>query len=142
MGRTQPTSDQLRQFVDMEHDGPLVMLNVLKFREQSASGEGSGAEAYGRYGEQATKLVERQGGRLLYFGPVSTTLIGEDTDEYDAVALVEYPSRGAFLDMIGSDEYGQAHENREAGLAYQLLIATSPVGGVLADADTTSPFAP
>lgn len=131
MGRTQPTSEQLRQFVEMDHEGPLVMLNVLKFRERSSSGERSGAEEYGRYGEQATKLVESQGGRLLYFGPVSGTLIGEDADDYDAVALVEYPSRQAFLDMIGSDEYSQAHEHREAGLAYQLLIATSPTGGAL-----------
>lgn len=129
MGRTQPTSQQFQHFLDMEHEGPLVMLNVLKFRERSASDEGSGAEAYGRYGEQATKLVERQGGRLLYFGPVSATLIGEDADDYDAVALVEYPSREAFVDMIASDDYSQAHEHREAGLAYQLLIATSPAGG-------------
>ena len=128
MGRTQPTSEQLEQFSALDHDGPIVMLNVLKFRQRANGEAGSGADAYGRYGEAVTRLVAEHGGRVLYAGPVLHTLIGEDVDDYDAVALVEYPSRQAFFDMIASSAYGEAHEHRAAGLAHQLLIATDPAG--------------
>lgn len=131
MGRTQPTTEQIEAFVGADHDGPVVMLNVLKFRDRAEGEDGSGAEAYGRYGEQVTKLVEEQGGRVLYVGPAFATLIGDDDDVYDAVALVEYPSRQAFLDMVSGERYADAHQHRAAGLAYQLLIATRPAGGAL-----------
>lgn len=41
----------------------------------------------------------------------------------DAVILVEYPSPKAFIDMIQSPSYNDAHSNREAGLERTKLIA-------------------
>ena len=46
------------------------------------------------------------------------------TDTWDAVALVAYPSREAFLDMVTATAYGQALEHRERGLADTVLICT------------------
>ena len=102
-------------------DGPVVMLNLLKFRS------GGGAGEYGRYGETATSMVERLGGRVLYIGRVDQVLIGnEDANDWDAIAVVEYPSRQAFIDMVSKPEYRQAHEHREGGLERTVLIATQP----------------
>ncbi len=119
----------MEAFLAADHEGPVVMLNVLKFKDRAtgeASSGGSGSDAYARYGADVTKLVEATGGRILYFGPVISTLIGTDDDDYDAVALVEYPSRDAFIEMASSQSYSEVAKNRSAGLAYQLLLPTRP----------------
>jgi len=90
-----------------EDPGPVVMLNLLAF--EPAGGE----ERYLEYGEAVAPLLEKAGGRIVFAGAAAPTLIGEDG--WDLVALVEYPSRKAFLEMIGSPEYQAiAHLRTEA----------------------------
>ena len=50
-------------------------------------------------------------------------------EDWDAIALVEYPSRKAFMDMAISKQMGDIHHNREAGLERTVLIACSELGG-------------
>ena len=47
----------------------------------------------------------------------------DPSEAWDSVALVEYPSRKAFIDMVSTAEYEQAHEHRESGLERTGLIA-------------------
>lgn len=104
-------------------DGPVVMLNLLKFKDV-ATGGGSGAAEYNRYGDSVSKMVEERGGQLLWSGRVDQVLIGEEAaNGWDAIALVQYPSRQAFLDMVTDDTYLKSHEHREGGLAETLLLA-------------------
>ena len=101
--------------------GPVVMLNLLKFKG------GGGAAEYGRYGDTATAMVARLGGRVLYVGRCDQVLIGDESaNDWDAIAVVEYPNRQAFIDMVSKPEYRAAHEHREGGLTRTVLIATSP----------------
>ena len=87
--------------------GPVVMLNLLAFKP--AGGE----ERYLEYGAAVAPLLEKAGGRIVFAGAAAPALIGEDG--WDVVALVEYPSRQAFLEMIGSPEYQEiAHLRTEA----------------------------
>ena len=88
-------------------EGPVVMLNLLDFKP------GGGAERYAEYGQAVQPLLERAGGRVLYAGNATTPLIGPS--KWDLVLLVEYPTRQAFLEMIGSEEYRAiAHLRSEA----------------------------
>ena len=92
--------------------------------ESRAEGEqGSGADAYRRYGETAVKMVEEQGGRVLWQGRADQILIGDPTEDWDSVVLVEYPSRKAFIEMVTKPKYEAAHEHREAGLERTVLVA-------------------
>lgn len=85
------------------------MLNLLRFAPDG------GAERYGEYARAVAPLLERAGGRILG----SEALIG--AQGWDAVALVEYPTRGAFLEMISSPEYLEiAHLRTEALIASEL----------------------
>jgi uncharacterized protein (DUF1330 family) len=52
--------------------------------------------------------------------------VGDKT--WDAILLVEYPSRKVFLEIVNSSEYRKAHINREQGLESTVLYATSPMG--------------
>lgn len=86
---------------------PVVMLNLLAFRPDG------GRERYEEYGAAVTPLLEKVGGRIVFAGVPAAALLGEDA--WDLVALVEYPTRQAFLDMVGSEEYQAiAHLRTEA----------------------------
>ena len=107
-------------------DTPVVMLNLLKFKATADAG-GKGVASYNRYGDAVTRMVEERGGRVLWTGRVDQVLIGDTgANEWDAVALVQYPSRQAFLDMVTSDTYDSAHEHREGGLADTVVLACVP----------------
>ena len=69
-------------------------------------------------------IVEAAGGRILFFGEVKGLVIGEVEDLWDAVGIVEYPSRAAFHRIATSPEVQAIGVHREAGLAGQLLIPT------------------
>ena len=75
----------------------MVMLNLLAFKPEG------GRERYEEYGEAVAPLLEKAGGRIVFLGKPAQALLGAGS--WDLVALVEYPSRQAFLDMIGSAEY-------------------------------------
>ena len=108
------------------YTGPVVMLNLLKFKPSAEGEEGTGAEAYARYGSAVTKLIEERGGRVLWSGRPQAVLIGGASDEWDAVAIVQYPSPRTLFDMAASVEYQRIHKHREAGLQRTVLIACKP----------------
>jgi uncharacterized protein (DUF1330 family) len=109
------------------HTGEVVMLNLLKYRSSGDDGGRSGAESYARYASQAVRMVEERGGRLVWLGRPDQVLIGDvEADDWDAVALVSYPSRAAFIDMVSQPDYQKAHEHRESGLDRTVLLAMTP----------------
>jgi uncharacterized protein (DUF1330 family) len=81
----------------IEDGGAVVMLNLLRFRPEG------GQERYAEYGAAVAPLLERVGGRIVFAGAPAAPLLGDDS--WDLVALVEYPTRQAFLDMISSPDY-------------------------------------
>ena len=130
-----PTQEQLKAFSGDEHDGPIVMINMLKFKDRadydaSAPEHGedvSGKEAYARYGAAlATFTGEPEIGlKVLYAGPVERFFIGEG--DWDQIAVVRYPSRQHMMRMTADPRYQAAHRHRDAGLAHQDLIETRPM---------------
>jgi uncharacterized protein (DUF1330 family) len=121
-----PSPDQIQALVTDPDQGPVVMLNLLKFKERATGEEGTGADAYRRYGDAVIKMVEARGGRVLWSGRATHVLVGEEADKWDAIALVQYPSPAAFLDMATSAEYQKIHGHREAALLSTVLIACRP----------------
>lgn len=86
---------------------PVVMLNLLRFNPEG------GRERYEEYGAAVAPLLEKAGGQVRFLGQAAAPLLGEK--RWDLVLLVEYPTRQAFLDMIGSEEYQAiAHLRTEA----------------------------
>ncbi len=122
-----PTQHQIEQLAADPSEDPVVMLNLLRFKD-AADGidEGvSGQEAYARYGEAAAPFLERVGGRVLAAVQAHQMVIGPDALEWDMAILVEYPSRKHFLQMATDPEYLAVHEHRDAALADSRLIACS-----------------
>ena len=130
----QPSPDRIEAFLASE--GPVVMVNLLKFKEKASYPDGrdaelSGREAYLRYGRETKKLVESAGGRFIFGGSVNGILLGQVEELWDEVGLVEYPSSKALLEIASSPAFQEIEVHRIAGLAGQLNITTtaSALGG-------------
>lgn len=92
---------------------PVTMLNLLRFQPDG------GRERYAEYGAAVAPLLDGVGGRIVFVGESAPPLLGGDS--WDLVALVEYPTRQAFLEMVGSSEYQAiAHLRTEALAAGEL----------------------
>ncbi len=122
-----PTPEQFQELMKGPQDQPVVMLNLLRFKPRAdASHEGdSGQEAYMRYGVEMRKFVESKGGRFIWSGRVDSQVIGEGGEEFDVVALVEYPSRAEFIKIVSDPYVEEIGQHRAAGLEMQWLIATT-----------------
>ena len=108
-----PTDEALQEMLRSENLSPIVMVNLLKVRDQGKLDQ---------YSRTVFPLITKHGGSLLYSGPVAGSVIGDSS--WDMVALVRYPSRKAFAEMILSEEYTAAAPNRIAGLERAELIMT------------------
>jgi uncharacterized protein (DUF1330 family) len=92
---------------------PVYMLNLLRF---------SDAEAYGRYAQATGPHLQRVGGEVVWAGVCDEAIIGPSAREWDMAAVVLYPSRAAFLEMVSDPDYLAIAEDRTAGLADSRLI--------------------
>ena len=105
-------------------DAPVVMLNLMRFREKSLDGNGSGWDAYLRYSKLAIGLIKAQGGTIIWTGDAEAVALGvPDRHRWDYAALVRYPSRASFLAMMRSPEYAIANVERENGCADHAIVA-------------------
>ena len=106
-------------------DAPVVMLNLMRFRERSLDGNGSGWDAYLRYSALTIKLIKAQGGTIIWTGDAEAVALGmPEQHRWDYVALVRYPTRAAFLAMMNSPDYARANIERENGCADHAIVAT------------------
>ncbi len=111
----------------LPRDKPVVMLNLMRFRARSLDGDGSGWDAYLRYSALTVPMIKARGGTLLWTGNAKTVALGaEDGNQWDYVALVYYPTVGAFIDMMTSPDYEtKCDPHRRNGCAEHVIIATN-----------------
>jgi uncharacterized protein (DUF1330 family) len=140
-----PTREQFTEFAHGRSEGEVVMINLLHFArpddatppaDAGTAKTTTGAGAYRDYSDQVVKMVESRGGKVIWTGRPENVLIGDsEADDWDLVALVSYPSRAAFIDMVTSPKYEEAHTHRERGLDRTVLLACEPVLNALAARD-------
>ena len=114
-----PTGQDLKRFLAEDPGGPVVMLNLLKFAD-------GGREHYEAYAREIVPFLERVGAHVVYLGDTSTTLVAPEAHEWDAVLLVQYPSRASFSRMVADPEYQQITHLRTRALTEAVLEATVP----------------
>jgi len=126
-----PTQERVATLMGNPSAEPIVMLNLLKFKDKAVYADGrattlSGREAYMLYGAAMQKVVEKNGGKFLFSSPIQQLVIGEVENLWDIVAMVEYPSAAAFAKIATSPEVAEIGVHRAAGLEGQLLIRVLP----------------
>ena len=115
-----PRGADLKRYLQEDPGGPVVMLNLLRFAE-------GGRESYDQYAKALSDtILPRYGGEVLYAGDGGTPLVAEHGQDWDAVLLVRYPSRGAFSRMVADPEYQQVTHLRTQALTEAVLQPTTP----------------
>ncbi len=111
----------------LDQQQPVVMLNLMRFRERSLDGDGSGWDAYLRYSALTVPMIKARGGTLLWTGAAKMVALGPEAGQsWDHVALVYYPSVVAFIDMMTSADYENLSDpHRRNGGAEHVIIATA-----------------
>jgi uncharacterized protein (DUF1330 family) len=110
---------------------PVVMINLLRFRDVALYPAGSGQEqitgrqAYERYSRLTLPHLLKVGGRLIWQADARASLIAPRGEDWDEVLLVRYPSRSAFERMITNPDYQTGVIHRTAALEDSRLIATT-----------------
>ncbi|MBB6340793.1 uncharacterized protein (DUF1330 family) [Pseudomonas fluvialis] len=133
MSSLNPSREQLANFTrDMPDEGPILMLNLLRYRDAAAYPDDcghspcTGREAYKRYSRTALNKVQGVGGRVELMAPARAMLIAPEEEQWDELLLVRYPSKSAFLGMLADPEYRAATVHRTAALADSRLVGCLP----------------
>jgi len=123
LNQVSPSQEQLAELMAYPKDTPLVMLNIIKFKDKTEKGDQTGQEAYTNYFKKAAPFVAKSGAKLIWKGKVASTVIGDSQSQADIIFLVEYKSVNDFLAMIADPEYQKIASDRKIALEYGGLIA-------------------
>ncbi len=111
-----------------EDDGPVWMVNLMRYRERAVYADGresdlTGREADDRYAPFGP--FRTVGAELVFLADVEAQLVGDD-QEWERIAVVRYPTRRAFLEMQELPDYIGLHEHKDAGMASTFVICCEP----------------
>jgi uncharacterized protein (DUF1330 family) len=109
------TDFDLDRFLAEDRGGPVVMLNLLRFAP-------GGAERYDEYRRALLASGGFVDAEVLFFGAGGGVAL--EGDDWDAVALVRYPSREVFAGMVRSPEYRAIEHLRTEALEAAVLQPT------------------
>ena len=119
----------MKTFAESNGD-PIVMVNLMQVRpnalyEPPLVDHCSGYEALARYTHESAAVRQAAGAGLVWSGQALQMPIGPSEKVWDVVALVRYPSAGAYLTMVATEAYKAARQHRSAALCDSRLIMTA-----------------
>lgn len=116
-----PSLEELESLRDRVGDGPVVLVNLIKFHEPD------GLTRFGDYARLTAPLLEKAGTEVVYSGQAGPSLSGVD---WDMVGLVRFPSISAFVEVIGSPLYqSEAGPLRKEAVERTIWLVTHPHSG-------------
>ena len=111
--------------------GPIVMLNLLKFREEAdyskfpdlaPESPVSGEAAYELYIAHTLPFLEASGGEVLFKGTGGPFVIGPQNESWDLVLLVKHQSLQRFMAFASDEGYLKGAGHRTAALLDSRLL--------------------
>lgn len=111
--------------------GPLVMLNLLRFRdvadyaaypELAPAAPVSGAAAFQKYVDHTLPFLERSGGTLLFLGDGGPFFIGPPDERWDLAMMVRQASLESFMAFAADEAYLAGLGHRTAAVLDSRLL--------------------
>ncbi|HEY4112595.1 MAG TPA: hypothetical protein VGM17_00915 [Rhizomicrobium sp.] len=127
----EPTMESGRAFVMRGLQGPVVMLNLLRFRALADYRSAphlmppspiSGAEAFRKYIDHTLPFLKQSGGELLFLGDGGDFLIGPPGERWDMAMLARQRSADSFVAFNSNPEYLAGLAHRTAALEDSRLL--------------------
>ncbi|MGC4004983.1 MAG: hypothetical protein QM811_18470 [Pirellulales bacterium] len=133
----EPTDVAGRALFARSSSGPVVMLNLLRFRdvadysvapELAPPDPISGEAAYRLYMTHTLPYLQASGGEVVFYGKGGTFFIGPPDERWDAVMLVRQSSLRAFLAFASDAGYLAGLGHRVAALEDSRLLPLTQEG--------------
>ena len=129
-GHIDPTKETFAAFRDNNRPGPIHMLNLVRLHAQAKYPDGrkaTGEEAYEAYGRESGPVFARLGGSIVWQGKFELMLIGPRDEYWHHCFIAQYPSVGAFVEMIRDPVYREAVKHRQAAVEDSRLVRMAPL---------------
>jgi len=127
------TNSQLEKLMSLPKETPLAVLNLFEYHKKAQykmddpeygteRANVSGEKALQRYFSAAGKVLRDLGGRLIFSAEVDQVVIGPEDVNWDLGAIMFFPSRQAFIDMLNDSQFQKESRHRKAALANHYSI--------------------
>ena len=132
----EPTQEAGRALFLRSIAGPVVMLNLLRFRKVADYSSAphlapvapiSGAAAFQRYIDHALPHLHASGGDVAFLGEGGAWLIGPTDERWDLATLVRQHSVAAFLAFASNEAYLAGMGHRTAAVEDSRLLPLAPI---------------
>lgn len=125
-----PDAEQIAALQASDDPGPVVMVNLLRFKDKAVYADGretdwTGLQAFQEYSRQMKTLVEGHGGKFIVSAILDKLVMGGGEMPWHRIGLVQYPSRAVFLKVMADPSVHEAAQHRHAGLEGQWLISST-----------------
>jgi hypothetical protein len=114
---------------DPAADGPIYMLNLMKYRAVADYDGASGGDATEISGREADDIYSPVD--VLHDIGAAITLsadVLDATEDWDRVAVVKYPTRRSFIEMQSRRDFQEKHTHKDAGMDHTIVLGTVPSG--------------
>lgn len=112
-----------------EDDGPVWMVNLMKYREVADYADGRESAMSGREADDAYSPLDSLaavGAAAVFFGDVDQQLLGDATT-WDRIGVVKYATRKSFVDMQSLPSFQKSHHHKDAGMESTIVMGTQPM---------------
>ena len=110
-----------------EEDGPVWMLNLMKYKPMADYGDGSASTITGREADDIyapTAVLHELGATVPLFGDVTHQLT--DDVAWERIGIVRYPSRASFFAMQNREDFQKQYVHKEAGMETTIVMGCVP----------------
>ncbi|MBO1358946.1 DUF1330 domain-containing protein [Acetobacter sacchari] len=127
----EPTQESGLRFIQRDIGGPVLMLNLLRFRatadytdhpDLAPAAPISGADAFDSYIRYTLPFLRESGGDVVFLGAGGPFLIGPDDERWDLAMLVRQSSVASFLSFATNEAYRAGLGHRAAAIEDSRLL--------------------
>lgn len=115
--------------IDPALDGPIWMLNLMRYRAVAAYGDDQSTDVSGRQADDRyapVAILTEIGAEVALFGDV--TAQQPEQPAWDRVGVVRYPTRRSFIDMQSRRDFRDRHQHKAAGMEFTIVMGCLPTG--------------
>ena len=112
-----------------DEDGPIYMVNLMKYHEVAQYDESSpavkpisGREADDKY--NPSSVLNKIGATIVFVGDVISNHVGDE--DWDRIAIVRYSTRKSFIEMQSRNDFSEKHVHKAAGMLRTTIVCCRP----------------
>lgn len=134
--KNMPSDSQIAKLLSLPLEEPVAVLNLFQFNDQAQylpedpefntdAANITGEEALAVYSVSAGKYLRDLGGRLVFSTQVDQVMIGSENIQWDRAAIMYFPTRKAFMEMLRDPTFKKISRHRKAALANHYMLHLS-----------------